>query len=58
MLGIVRPTNDIAVHVGGANAGKRLRRNMIMKSTRVIFVMSVNSATARPVRKWSREKSV
>src|SRR5262249_5575536 len=46
MLGIVRPMNDMAVQVGGAKAGSRFSTKIAMNSTTVIFVTSLNSATA------------
>jgi hypothetical protein len=46
MSGIVSPMNDIAVHVGGAKAGRRLSRKTIMNSKTVILVKSANPITA------------
>ena len=46
MSGIVSPMNDIAVHVGGAKAGRRLSRKTMMNSKTVILVKSANPITA------------
>jgi hypothetical protein len=44
--GIVSPMNDIAVHVGGAKAGKRLSKKTTPNSKMLNLIGSLNPATA------------